>query len=165
MYKFVIYLSVLVGIWMTVGQVRSEAANGTEHKTDKKCEQFLRILAAEMIDADATKAGFRTAGSSVTHLGATGVDACGERLTVQYAEFSSPEDAKRYFDWNVSRASKVLVQGDKTDSKGKKVGYRAETALQDHTGSAVMWTSGPMFRMILGRSLKDALELEKQYGD
>lgn len=162
MYKFAIYLSVLVGVWMTVRQAHSEAADG---KTAKKCEQFLRISAAEMTDADATKAGFRTVGSSVTHLGATGVDACGERLTVQYAEFSSPEDAKRYFDWNVSRASKVLVQGDKTDSKGKKVGYRAEIVLQDQKGSDVMWTSGPTFRMIFGRSLKDELELEKRYGD
>jgi hypothetical protein len=165
MHKFAIYLSVLLGIWMIVRQARPEAADGTEHKTDKKCEQFLRVLAAEMTDADATKAGFRTVGTSVTHLGATVVDACGERLTVQFGEFSSPEDAKRYFDWNVSRASKILVQGDKTDSKGKKVGYRAEIVPQDQKGSAVVWTSGPVFRIIFGTSLKDALELEKRYSD
>jgi hypothetical protein len=162
MYKFAIYFSVLLGIWMTVRQAHPEAA---DVKTDKKCEHFRRILAAEMTDADATKAGFRTVGTSVTHLGATVVDACGERLTVQFAEFSSPEYAKGYLDWNVSRASKVLVQGDKTDSKGNKVGYRAEIVPQDQKGSAVMWTSGPVFRIIFGTSLKDALELEERYGD
>jgi len=121
---------------------------------------------AEVDDREATEAGFSADGFGYMHLGSTLFKASdGEVLFIEYAELRSPEEARRYLDWNLAKSSKILTQGTKTDSNKKSVGYRAEVLRkQDQPDAAVMWTAGAMFRVIYARTLADALELEKRYG-
>lgn len=87
-------------------------------------------------------------------------------MTVRYAEFSSSQDANRYFNWNMSKALKVFTQSSKADSDGKQIGYRAEVLVGPKPDAfAVMWTNGAMFRAIYSRSLPGARAFEKQYGN
>jgi hypothetical protein len=131
-----------------------------------KCDKFRPTIAGEIDDGDATKAGFHTVSSSRTHLGFTGYEGCGQTMTVQYGEFSSSQEAKRFFDWKVSKALKVFTQGTKADSDGKQIGYRAEVMVGPKQDAlALMWTHGAMFRVIYSRSLTSARTLERQYGN
>jgi hypothetical protein len=121
----------------------------------------------QMVDGEGTKAGFRTVRSTETQLGFNLVESHdGEKLTVRYGEFRSAEEANRYFEWNAAKSFKILTRGTKYGSKGKSVGLRAEVLLeQGKAQSAVMWTNGTMFRVIIAKSLASAVELEKKYGE
>jgi len=99
-------------------------------------------------------------------MGFTGFEGCGETMTVRYGEFSSSQDAKRFFDWKVSKAARVFTEEPKPDSKGKQGGYRAAVFVGPKPDTfAVMWTNGAMFRAIYSRSLAGARAFEKQYGN
>jgi hypothetical protein len=137
---------------------------GAEEPSGKRLE-FRAAAMGEIIDGEATMAGFRTDGWDKTHLGTTLFNASdGEKLSIYYASFSSSHEARRYFDWKVARGGRILKQGAYTDAKTKSVGQRAEVLLAgDEKRFAVMWTSGSRFREIIARSLSDALELERQY--
>lgn len=136
-----------------------------DHTT--KCGNFRVKSSGEITDLQATKSGFRTVRSSVVHLGTTVIDACGETLTVQGGEFSSAQEAKRFFEWNMQRASRTVAQSTLMDSNGKLLGYRAELILNMDGRScvAIMWTSGARFKVILAPSFTNATELEKRYRD
>ena len=135
-------------------------------KSAGKPLEFRLVMMGETIDDGATKAGFRSDGLPLVHLGFVKYEASdGEKLTFREGGFGSPEGAKRYLDWKVAASSKILEQGIKADSKGKPVGYRAVVLLApDQKESAVMWTNGAFFRQIIAKSLADAEELEKRSG-
>jgi hypothetical protein len=157
---------ILIGVVIVTGYGAEGRSASPDKSTGKRLE-FRIVMMGEIIDEEATKAGFRTPlFSDETHLGFTDFEASnGETVHAEDCEFRSPEEAKRYFDWRVSRSSKVLTQSIKADSKGKSVGFRAEVLLApDQKQSAVMWTNGATFRQILSKSLADAMELAKRYG-
>jgi hypothetical protein len=159
-------LVILIGVLIVAGCELEGRSVGPGKSTVKRLE-FRIVMMGEMIDEEATKLGFRTPlFSDETCFGFTDFDASdGERMHAENGEFRTREEAKRYFDWKVARSARILVQGIKTDSKGKSVGYRAEVLLApDQKESAVMWTNGAIFRQIISRSLADAMELAKRYG-
>jgi len=150
---------VLIGVLIVTGYGLESRSASSEKKSTGKRLEFRIVMMGEMIDEEATKAGFRTPlFSDGTHLGFTDFDASdGVRVHA--------EEAKRYFDREVAGSSRILAQGKRTDPKGKSVGYRAEVLLApDQKESAVMWTNGAMFRRIISKSLPDAMELAKRYG-
>jgi len=159
-------LLTFIGVLMLTGYWLDGRSSGPANESTAKRLAFRVTTMGEMIDRDGTQAGFHTAGSSDAHLGFTNFDASdGVKLIAMDGRFRSPEEAKRYLDWRVARASKILTEGTKTDSKGKPVGYRAVLLLApDHIESAVIWTSGPVFHQIIAKSLPDAVELERRYG-
>lgn len=140
--------------------------SGVGQPTGKRLE-FQVLAMGEIVDSEGTKAGFRTVPFSKAHFGFTGFKASdGAKLTAMDGQFRSPEEAKRYFEWIVSRCPKILKRGVKTDSKGKIVGYRAEVLLGvDQKQWAVIRTNGAMFFQIVSDSLADALEFERQKGN
>ena len=143
-----------------------QSATNAQTNPASQCDKFRPTIAGEIDDGEATKAGFHTARSSRTHLGFTGYEGCGESMTVKYAEFSSSQDANRYFNWNMSKTLKVFTQGSKAGSDGKQIGYRAEALVGPKADTfAVMWTNGAMFRAVYGRSLPSVRALEKQYSN
>jgi hypothetical protein len=157
---------ILIGVLIVTG-CGLEGRSACPDKSTGKRLEFRIVMMGEMMDEEATKAGFRTPlFSDETRLGFTDFDASdGVRVHAEDGEFRTREEAKRYFDWKVARSAKILAQGIKTDSKGKSVGYRAEVLLApDQKESAVMWTNGAMFRQIISKSLADAMELAKRYG-
>lgn len=165
-YRFEMKSSILIGVLIIAAHsFLRQAQSSLQSKSVPKCEKFQARASGEIIDGEATKAGFRTVRSSKTHLGFTLFEACGETMTMQYGEFSSPQDAEQYFDWNVNKASKILSQGPKVGSNGEQVGYRAEVILQSENQQAVIWTNVAMFRIIFSRSLINALELERRYAN
>jgi hypothetical protein len=135
-------------------------------KPGGKSLEFRAVWMGEIEDIEATKAGFRSDGWDRNHLGTTIFEASdGERLSVDYAEFSSPQEASRYFDWKVGKCSNILKQGAYTDPRTKSSGQRAEVVPpRGKKTITVMWTAGTRFREINAKSLPDALELEKRYG-
>jgi hypothetical protein len=143
--------------WLMLGAVG--------HSNDKKPLAFRPIAMGEVRDESATEAGFRTRSFSYTHLGVSSFEASnGAKLTVQYGNFVSTEEAKRYFDWYAGKADRVLAKGPETNSQGSPAGYRAELALKaSEPTSAVIWTDGANAYIIYATHLRDALELEKQY--
>ena len=156
----------LIGVLIVTGYGLEARSSSPDKSTGKRLE-FRIVIMGEIIDKEATEAGFRTPlFSDETRLGFTDFEASdGVRVHAEDGEFRTPEEAKRYLDWNVARSSKILAQGIKTDSKRKPVGYRAEVLLApDQKQSAVMWTSGATFRQMISKSLADAEELAKRYG-
>jgi hypothetical protein len=119
----------------------------------------------EVRDENATQAGFRTRSFSYTHLGVTAFQASnGAKLTMQYGDFGTAEEATRYFDWYVAKSERVLAQGPKTDSQGSQVGYRAELVPKaTEPMSLLIWTDGANVIIIQCGRIADAVELEKQY--
>ena len=159
------YRLIVVVVLISVTNWRAGPSTIFGEESVSKTLKFRVVVMGESVDREAAKAGFRTAGSSETHLSFTLFDASdGEKLQIQTAQFLSDEEAKRYFDWTVARAYKVFHQGTKTDAKGRSVGHRAEVMVDPHQKDlAVMWTDGASFRQILAYSLADAEELEKRY--
>jgi len=160
MKRLLVFLAVL-----TVTSFAHQARLLWAEKPSGKPLEFRAVVMGEIVDGEATRAGFRTDGWDRTHLGTTIFQASdGEKLYVDYASFSSAQEARRYFDWKVARCKRILKQGTYTDAKTKSVGHRAEVvAAGDENGFAVMWTAGARFREIIAKSLPDALELERQY--
>jgi hypothetical protein len=125
------------------------------------------VKMGEMIDKEATEAGFRTAyASNETRLVLTDFEASdGVRVHYEHGQFRSPKEAKRYLHWKVARASRILKRGVNTDSRGRSVGLKAEVVLAaDHKDSAVMWTDGATFYEVISESLADAEEFAKRVG-
>ena len=149
---------ILIGVLIVTGYGLESRSAGFDKKSTSKRLEFRIIAMAEIIDQEATKAGFRSDGFPLVHLGSSKVEASdGEILITENGEFRSPEEAKRYFDRKVARSSKILTHGVKKDSKGKSVGYRAEVLLApDQKESAVLWTNGAWFSQITAKSLPDA---------
>jgi hypothetical protein len=113
----------------------------------------------------ATEAGFRTQGWSYAHFTSTSFKASdGEDLAVLYADFKNAKEAKRFLDWKVERAFKVLSAATNTYPNETTTEYRAEVVPEsDHSGVEVMWVVGVTIHMIRAQKLADALELEKSH--
>jgi hypothetical protein len=154
---------ILIGVFIITGYVIAGPKSISEKPSGKRLE-FRLVAVGDYVDEDATEAGFRTFGLADTHLGSAKYTASNGDMLITYGcEFRSPQEAKRYLDWKVARSSKTVRRGVKTDASGKSVGYRAVVLLApDQKQSEVMWTSGPFFREIIGTSLADAEEFEKQ---
>ena len=76
---------------------------------------------------------------------------------VLYDDFTTAEEAKRFFEWKSGRAFKVLKKTTKTDAKGKTIEYHAELVPEDdHSEVEVMWVVGVSVHMVRARSLEDA---------
>ena len=81
-----------------------------------------------------------------------------------YGDFKDADEARRFLEWNVQKAFKVLSQETKTEASGKPMEYRAELIPEwDHSSIEVMWVVGDTTRWILARYRDDALQLEKYY--
>ena len=119
----------------------------------------------EINDTQATKAGFRSPVFSYAHFGFTNFKASnGESLMVLYGDFRDPEEARRYLDWRVGRASKVLSPVMTTHVKDATE-YRAEIVPEsNHSAVDVIWVVGVTVHVIRAKNLASALELERQYG-
>jgi hypothetical protein len=104
--------------------------------------KYERIMMGELIDNDATSQGFKTVGSDETKLAFTRFKATdGEILTLPDGEFSSPDEAKRYFDRMMTSGSlKIMKQGKKLNASGKSVGWGAELALGPEKVESKSWT-------------------------
>jgi hypothetical protein len=122
--------------------------------------KYERIMMGELIDNDATSQGFKTVGSDETKLAFTRFKATdGEILTLPDGEFSSPDEAKRYFDRMMTSGSlKIMKQGKKLNASGKSVGWRAEFALGpekvESKSWTIVWTKGTSFSRSTPSSLK-----------
>ncbi len=93
---------------------------------------FRLTLMGEIEDTAGTKAGFHTSYFRTTHLGFNEYDASnGEKVAINNGEFTSAEEARRYFDWMLkSWAAESIRQGDKLNPDGKNVGRRAEFSVK-----------------------------------
>jgi len=162
-------------ISLTLADTLDERENSIEAGTKKVIygHLFARLFGCnpvkmeEMVDKEATDAGFRTAhASNETRLVLTDFEASdGVRMHYENGQFRSPEEAKRYLHWKVARASRILKQGVNTDSRGKSVGLKAEVVLAaDQKDSAVIWTDGATFYEVISESLADAEEFAKRVG-
>jgi len=120
----------------------------------------------EIIDNEATDAGFESLDSGRTKLAITSFKASdGEGLTLEHGIFRSPDEANRYFHWMIEkRATEILNQGPKLDKNGGVIGVRAEFVITiPGASSAIMWTNNQHFFLIYSSSLSDAVEFEKRY--
>jgi hypothetical protein len=131
----------------------------------KKALTFQSGSMGEIEDKPATDAGFHTRWWSVAHFGFTVLKASnGSTLTVYYDDFTKPEEAKRFLDWNADKSFKVLSRSTKTHADSKQIEYRAELVPEwDHSDVEVMWVVGVAVHWIDAPTLEDALELERQY--
>jgi hypothetical protein len=143
-------------------------SSGTVRTSGKVQAQFDTVSVGEVIDDEGTKLGFKTSGMTETVLGFTIFKASdGEKLTVKHGIFRSSEEAQRYFARMLADSAKISKQEQTLDKGGASVGWRAEVVLAPEkfgsNSSAVMWTEGEHFRVIIYRVHSDALELEKKY--
>jgi hypothetical protein len=152
-----------IGLLIATG-CRAHAGHLTDDKAARKRLEFHLLSLCDAIDADATKAGFRTALFSNVHLGCSKFRAPDGEVLVEYdTEFRSADEAIRYLDWEVARSVKVIRRGVKLDRKGNSVGRRAEVELtSDQSYSVLMWTHGAFFHLIQAKSRADAEELERR---
>ena len=123
------------------------------------------VSVGQINDTQATDAGFHTRGSSVAHFSFDSYRAAnGDLLTVLYHDFDTPEEARRFFEWKVGRAFKVLAQEDKTDAASESTLYRAEFVPErDHSQVELMWVGGGSVHIVRARNLEYARGLEKLY--
>jgi hypothetical protein len=88
-------------------------------------------------------------------------------LTLYYDRTSMPGEADTDFAQQMSVATKVVSRQVRLDSKGKKVGDRAEISMlsdePNRTTYAILWTDGRRFHEVRSLSLRVALEFEKVY--
>ena len=121
----------------------------------------------EVEDRDATQAGFSTRSFSNAHFYVDWEPLReGEWWKLTFADFGTPEEAKRFLDWKVARSAKILKQETETNPKGNTVSYRAEVEVVDEKNQPtieLMWVIRGHFRVISVRSLNDARDLEKRY--
>ena len=131
----------------------------------RKALTFRTASMGEIEDKEATKAGFRTKGWTEAHFGFTTFKASnGRGLLVMYDDFESREEARRFFDWKVGRAFRVLSRTVKTESTGNAVEYRAELMpAASNPDKEVLWVVGLSVHLISAAHLDDALELERWY--
>lgn len=136
------------------------------HSAAKRPLTFQITARADVVDQEATEAGFQTRNWDSAEFGYDRYKASdGQRLDSKYGEFRTEDEATRYFDWSLAKAAQVITKGDKLDRKGNHVGRRAEVSLKpDRSSYAVMWTHGATFREIYAGDLAHAIALEKQYG-
>jgi hypothetical protein len=128
--------------------------------SDKKPLTFQITVMAEIEDTNVAKAGFHTHHSGSTVFKGSN----GANLTVLYGDFKDADESKRFLEWNIQRAFKVLSQETKTEASRKPMEYRAELIPEwDHSSIEVMWVVGDTTRWILARYRDDALQLEKYY--
>lgn len=80
-------------------------------------------------------------------------------------EFSTPDEAIRYFQWNIQQwAAPGITQGQKANRDGKTVGRRAQFLgkSQEKTKTwVVMWTEGAYFYTVHAPTIECALEIER----
>ena len=96
--------------------------SGVGQPTGKRLE-FQVLAMGEIVDSEGTKAGFRTVPFSKAHFGFTGFKASdGAKLTAMDGQFRSPEEAKRYFEWIVSRCPRSLSEALRLTQKGRSLG-------------------------------------------
>jgi hypothetical protein len=128
---------------------------------------FKNVAMGEIIDNEATDAGFESLDAGEAKLAFTAFKASdGEGLNVEHGKFRSPDEASRYFHWMIEkRATEILNQGPKLDKTGRVIGVRAEAVVKVRGGasSAIMWTNDEQFFVIFSSSLSDAVELEKRF--
>lgn len=125
---------------------------------------FKNVSTGEMIDNEATDAGFESFEAGRVKLAFTAFKASdGKVLTVQHGMFRTPDEASRYFHWMIEkRATDILSQGSKLDKDGGVIGVRAEVVVKlPSASSAIMWTNSQHFFVIFSPSLSDAVELEE----
>jgi len=85
-------------------------------------------------------------------------------LIIFYDDFTTAEEAKRFFEWKSGRAFKVLTKTSKRDAKGKTTEYHAELVPEDdHSDVEVIWVVGVSVHIVRDRNLADARIFEKQY--
>jgi len=131
--------------------------------SDKKPLKFEIKIMADGWDEAATEAGFRTEWSEDCHLGITAYTAStGGGVEVRSAYFATPEEANRYFEWNLGRAAKVIEQRRITNINGKHSERRA-VVISKTKSWQLMLTGGSTFRVFTGSDRKILLEFEKQF--
>jgi len=146
----------------------SAASNGkpVEAAREHRDLTFKNVAMGEIIDNEATDAGFESLDAGEAKLAFTAFKASdGEGLTVQHGIFRSSDEASRFFHWMIEkRATDILNQGSKLDKTGRVIGVRAEVVVKlARASSAIMWTNNENFFVIFSSSLSDAAELEKRY--
>ena len=79
-------------------------------------------------------------------------------------DFSTAEEATRFFEWKSGRAFKILEKTSKKDATGKASGYHAELVPEfDHSDFEVIWVVGVSIHIVRDRNLADARIFEKRY--
>lgn len=127
---------------------------------------FHNVAKGEIEYKRATEAGFRTREGDA-HFRFTVFKADnGKALTVYHDDFANPDEAKRFFDWKVQKASQVLWRDTQTDGGGKTIGYRYHAELPPQRKRRYlefMWVVGTAVQWIDSAELDYAMELEGQY--
>lgn len=117
---------------------------------------------AELLDAPAQEAGFRTQYSEeecVVALTALKLSN-GERAEVRSAYFKTAEEANRYFDWKVEREAGIVTERADNTSDKSTVGKRAWVQKKDSW--ELMWTYGSTFRSISANTREAVLQLNAE---
>jgi hypothetical protein len=127
--------------------------------------KFKMTAMGEMNISGATNAGFHTRGWPYAHFGFTSLKASdGEGLTVYYGDFDSSEEATRFLDWKASNSFKVISRSTEKEPNGDLIEYRAQVLPEvDRTDLELIWVVGMSVHWIRGHTLKNALELERQW--
>ncbi len=146
-------------------EVQSAAtAAGSQKRGERSV--FKLVATGEITDEAGTKLGLLTSGRSVTTLGfITLLAPNGVKATRKNSEFSSPEQAKRYFDLEIGRLSKIRSLSTKRNAKGNIIGYRAEGARESGGNASsefvVLWTLGSDFFEVTSASLPVCRRVEQ----
>jgi hypothetical protein len=130
-----------------------------------KLLKFQLVSMGEIDDTQATEAGFRTHWWDFAHFGFNSYKASdGEVLRIFYDDFTSAEEADRFFEWKSAQAFKVLAKNSKRDARAKTTEYHAELVPADnHSVVEVIWVVGVSVHIVRARNLADAQIFEKQY--
>jgi len=122
-------------------------------------------MVGEIDISEATNAGFRTHGWPDAHFGFAALKASnGEGLTVYYGDFDTAEEARRFLDWKASNSFKLISRSTEKDANSNLIEYRAQVLPElDRTDLELIWVVGMSVHWIRGHTLKNALELERQW--
>lgn len=86
----------------------------------------------------------------------------GETVRTELDVRESSEKAQQRLEYYSKRATRIIERKPKFDASGKQVGERVVVEFPNGL-SCVMWTNGERLRYITSRSLKHALEYERQF--
>ncbi|HET9697466.1 MAG TPA: hypothetical protein VFP40_11410 [Terriglobales bacterium] len=140
------------------------------HADEKNPLTFTETMSGDFEDRESTKAGFHTYLHDHVHLGFRNLDSSdGEKVTVYNAQFSTADEAERYFDWTLKKkAARIFKQENRNDRDGKSVGRRAEFLLKSDPKTKeweVIWTDQFHFVLVSAPSLECAEEIYRQSGE
>lgn len=154
----------IAGVVANYSDLKSELQEIADHVNPLT---FHNLETGEIEYKAATEAGFRTRGWPHAHFGfAVFKASTGKAVTVNYGDFATPGEAKRFFDWKAHKASLVLWRDTQKDGNGNPIGYRyrAEVAPQRKRRNVeFLWVVGVAVQWIDSADFDEALELEGQY--